>query len=234
MSSTCTGSTSNPVFSLTNQLFQDVGVASSSWSMQTTKQKDTTNSFRSTSDFERAWQKETVEFDEWNKFIQSSEVGNDRYATEFMHSEHAIDDDEEFRQEWKKSLTQEFLESAIHHSAQFSHGYSEFTATSISTQITKHNDLLQAQFYFFDHLLSNVLSYPVSITCRPSSKSEWNWTRLFSPSRWSEKEDKDDEIPEDRYLKNVALGRLHLLFGHLSVNSGNKAKAEWEREFHGS
>ncbi|CAG8481597.1 17214_t:CDS:1 [Acaulospora colombiana] len=259
MSSVCAESTGNPVLSLTEQFFRDVGIASSSWNIG--QGGNTANSFRSTSNFEEAWKNSsgTTKFDDWNQIIQpQSEFESEWHATEFALSEQAMEDDEEFRQEWsderltelyikkhgldkthndndnymrshtrtrysqENSFIQEFLESSTCHDRQFSREYSTFTTNNITTYITQHNDLFQAQLYLFDHILSNVLSYPLSITCRPSSESEWDWDRLFSPSRWCEKGDKEEEeIAQDKYLKDVASRRLQLLFGHLGIQTEN-------------
>ncbi|RHZ72572.1 hypothetical protein Glove_242g72 [Diversispora epigaea] len=259
-SSTCAGSTSNQVLPLTNQVFQDAG----SWNMLGVKQQNNrrdTNSFRSISNFEKVWQEnETDSFDDWNQFVQQkNEIRNEWYTIEQVKEE-----EEEFRQEWsderftemyikqngmdqlnndKNSFSQEFLESTTSFQQFSIQEYSTFTTnTTNTTYMTQHNDLLQAQLYLIDHILFKVISYSLLSTCRPSPKTEWNWTKLFSPSRWCETEvDENDKILQDEYLKNMALGRLKILFGHLDVEASNKTNVnenqtnwEWEWELHGS
>ncbi|CAG8633746.1 25194_t:CDS:1 [Cetraspora pellucida] len=95
--------------------------------------------------------------------------------------------------------------------------YSSFMANDHAIAYnTLHNDLLQAQIYLLDHLLFTILEYPMTITCRPSPEAEWNWARLFSPSRWcSNNKDNDTKTLDGNYLQNVALERLQILLGHI-------------------
>lgn len=268
-SSACAGSTSNPILPLTKQVFQDAG----SWELLGVKQQTNikdANSFRSIPNFEKVWQESGNSgadgFDNWNQFVQQQNEFGNEFRGECYTNEQVIEEEEEFRQEWsderitemyikqnctdqmsndKNSFAQEFLENATYHNSsfqQFSSGGGN-SNSDIKTYITQHDDLLQAQLYLIDHLLSNMISYSLLSTCRPSPKTEWNWTRLFSPSRWCETEvTENDQILQDEYLKSVTLGRLQLLFGHLDVKSDNNKSGdrenqtnwEWEWELHGS
>ncbi|CAG8464741.1 25834_t:CDS:1 [Racocetra persica] len=92
--------------------------------------------------------------------------------------------------------------------------YSSFIANDHTiTYNTLHNDLLQAQIYLLDHLLFAILECPMTTTCRPSPEAEWNWARLFSPSRWCKND--DTKTLDGEYIQNVALERLQLLLGHI-------------------
>ncbi|CAG8697849.1 18873_t:CDS:1 [Dentiscutata erythropus] len=121
----------------------------------------------------------------------------------------------------ENSFVQEFLSiSACQDSSslQFSlEEYSSFmTNDHATTYNTLHNDLLQAQIYLFDHLLSAILKYPMTTTCRPSPEAEWDWARLFSSSRWcSNDKDDNDKISDSEYLQSIALERLQLFLGHI-------------------
>src|SRR6266498_2699950 len=212
--------------------------------------RNTTNSFRSsTSTPGRGWTE--VDNGEWNNLFQPSVVhGSNQYSkefTSFFMSEEDKEEEEEFRQEWSDEhfteiyIKQNGLDKLHNNIRTRRHSYSssqtnsfvqEFLQNSndttnhhrkITTVYTNHCDLFQAQIYLLDHLFSTILTYPITPTYRPSPTAEWNWARLFSPTRWCDKDDDDDDdkILQNEFLKNVAIGRLQLLLGHLIVNTDN-------------
>ncbi|RIA87381.1 hypothetical protein C1645_777441 [Glomus cerebriforme] len=236
--------------------FQDAGItaASSKTLLSNIEQerREITNSFRSSS----AW---TDDNREWDDFFQQGVVhgsGNQEFPNLFMSED--IEEEEEFRQEWSdEHFTQLYVQQQhsldkFHnrkrrHSTSQNSFVQEFLQNSNDTDqkiiCTNHCDLFQAQLYLFDHLLSAILTCPVTSTHRPSSTAEWNWARLFSPTRWCEKgedeDHEDDSILQNEYLKHVAIGRLQLLLGHLIVNTDDdkrkeKSGWEWEWEFYNS
>ncbi|CAG8511406.1 6040_t:CDS:1 [Funneliformis caledonium] len=233
--------------------------------------RNTSNSFRSysTSTPESDWLK--GDNGEWNHLFQQNVQGREQYSKEFVTSSFMSEEDkeeEEYRQEWSdENFTQVYVKQngldKLHnnirtrrnsYSSQTNSFVQEFLQNSSNDTVnyhqqsttiyTDHCDLFQAQIYLLDHLFSTILTYPIS-TYRPSPTTEWNWNRLFSPTRWCDKEEEenDDDKPlRNELLKNVAIGRLQLLLGHLIVctdnENSNKQKEEsgwgWEWEFYNS
>jgi hypothetical protein len=259
----CAGN-GNPV----SRLFQDAGISSSKTILSNIEQgrRHATNSFRSSTSLalEREWADDNRE---WNNYFQQSVVhgGGNQFSKEFpsfFMSEENKEEEEEFRQEWSdEHFTQLYIEQnalKLHKNIRTRrHSYSQTNAfvqeflqnssnNTNNCHQTNHCDLFQAQLYLLDHLLSAILTYPITSTCRPSATAEWNWGRLFSPARWcnkgEEENDEDDKILQNEHLKQVAIGRLQLLLGHLIINAGdpNSNKQEeksgwgWEWEFYDS
>ncbi|GBC08068.1 hypothetical protein RclHR1_00790018 [Rhizophagus clarus] len=253
VSSSCTDNGS--VSRLSNGL-QDASIVGSSSKTLLSNieqgRRNTTNSFRSSS----AWIDNNRE---WDTFFQQSVVHgneNQEFPNFFMSED---EEEEEYRQEWSdEHFTQLYVQQQhslnldkLHtrkrqHSSQNSF-VQEFLQNSNDTNqkitntfYTNHCDLFQAQLYLIDHLLSAILTCPITTTRRPSSTAEWNWDRLFSPARWYDKGDvedhEDNDILQNEYLKRVAIERLQLLMGHIINTDDDKRKEgwEWEWEFYNS
>ncbi|CAI2173499.1 18932_t:CDS:2 [Funneliformis geosporum] len=248
------GSSHNPISHLSNRFFQDASIATTSSPrtlLSNTEQgkRNTSTSFRScsTSTPESEWL--NGDNGEWNNLFQQNVVhGRDHYSkddehfTEIYIKQNGLHDNirtrrHSFSSSQKNSFVQEFL----HNSSNDNVNYNQQSITIY----TNHCDLFQAQIYLLDHLFSTILSYPITSTYRPSPTTEWNWNRLFSPTRWCDKEEgenDDDKSLRNELLKNVAIRRLQLLLGHLIVctdnENTNKQKEEsewgWEWEFYNS
>ncbi|CAB4406161.1 unnamed protein product [Rhizophagus irregularis] len=251
VSSSCTDNGS--VSRLSNGL-QDASITGSSSKTLISNieqgRRNTTNSFRSS-----PW---TDDNREWDNFFQQNVVhGNVKQEfPDFFMSED--EEEEEFRQEWSdEHFTQLYVQQQhslnldkLHtrkrrHSTSQNSFVQEFLQNSNDTSqkitnifCTNHCDLFQAQLYFIDHLLTAILTCPITTTRRPSSTAEWNWDKLFSPTRWYDKDhEDDDDILQNEYLKHVAIERLQLLLGHLIVNTDDDKRKEgweWEWEFYNS
>src|SRR6266487_115215 len=224
MSTTTCAGNSNPV----SRLFQDAERISSSKTLLSNIEqgrRNTTNPFRSStsSALERGWADINREWD--NHFQQSIVHGSgNQFSKEFPNffmSEENKEEEEEFRQEWSdEHFTQLYIEQnalELHKNirtrryscSQTNAFVQEFLQNSSNNTnnrhqkiTTDHCDLFQAQLYLFDHFLSAILTYPITPTFRPSATAEWNWGRLFSPTRWCNKEEEENEDEDDKILQN--------------------------------
>ncbi|CAG8497671.1 11742_t:CDS:1 [Ambispora leptoticha] len=134
-------------------------------------------------------------------------------------------------------LTEEFQQSNMMNEVYHS---SDSTVTIFQTD---HDDLHQAYIHLLDHLLVSLVSQscaaaaaatPHQNTRKPCPEAEWDWEKLFSSSRW---EERDPPSQQRQQLQDVAQQRLELFMGHLMCNlkkEEEKKLAEWESEFLGS
>ncbi|KAG9302520.1 hypothetical protein G9A89_007224 [Geosiphon pyriformis] len=94
---------------------------------------------------------------------------------------------------------------------------------------TPHCDLFQACFYLLDDLLITLESRSTETTRRPCPEAEWDWGRLFSESRWYNREKERDQSNQQK----LAQKRLKMLMGHLTRREKRTVEKEWEWEFFG-
>ncbi|CAJ0857822.1 6859_t:CDS:2 [Entrophospora sp. SA101] len=201
----------NPISQLSNKLFQDATTSKRSLILaaSSTEQEESrkfpslvNSSFRTTA----------MNNYEENEFFPSKNKDNININNDLL------EEDEEWSEEWSdEKLTELYIKQ--HGLDQSLDDYDNNDNLSKNNDLmtfhTNHHDLFQAQLYLFDHIFSTILTHQItSSSCRPSPSSEWNWTRLFSNSRWNRK-----KINNNKYLKNVARERLQLLIGHFIVNA---------------
>nr|CAG8547442.1 3952_t:CDS:2 [Entrophospora candida] len=182
----------NPISQLSNKLFQDA----------TTSKRSLILTASST------------EQEESRKFPS---LVNSSFRTTAMNNYEEYED-EEWSEEWSdEKLTELYIKQ--HGLDQSLNDYDNNDNLSKNNDLmtfhTNHHDLFQAQLYLFDHIFSTILTHQItSSSCRPSPSSEWNWTRLFSNSRWNRKKiNNNNDKLKTEYLKNVARERLQLLIG---------------------
>jgi len=250
--STLVSCTSNPITQLTT-LFQDSAWQSTSPFFTADETHSQLSSFRtqsspdSTDCFESSWNSFTQDWQQFRETTCTNDNDEDEFRQEWSNESFT---QLYIQQNGLDKLTHNYANVNINHNVNTrisarseSNGMTfadEFLSLDSSTTLTEefkaflsdttsdilYSDLYSAHLYLLDQLLSQLLDHAIASTCKPSPSSEWNFTKLFCPSRWNNRE--DEKTLEEKYLEGVATDRLSMLLGHL----GKQGRSiEWAGEF---